>query len=209
MKNTFLIIFLVLLVALGFYLLGKKNSSNNITADIVQNVALVKEIAELSAVDVSGTTKIRISNKGDNATMFERLKNYFAENTLELSIPYEAKYGVDMANQKVDINQRDSVVYIYFPKCSLLSLQLRLDKVDAISKTGIFNSMTIEDVTGAQKKLYEDAAKLLEGNEKYLQMARERIEEILQKYYTPLNLKVICVFGDVPLRSKVLPGTLN
>lgn len=196
MRNNAVIIFLILLVAAAFYFLGKKNGSNQTKTDIVQNVALVTEIAELGALDVTGTTNLKMSNRGDNESMWNKFKNYFAESTLQLTIPFDAKYGVDMRDQKVAIDTKSGIATVYLPACKMLSLQLRLDRVDAISKTGLLTSVTIDEYIKAQKQLYEEANKTLMNNPAYLKLAREHIKFILEKYYGPMGLKVECVFGD-------------
>jgi Protein of unknown function (DUF4230) len=197
MKNTKLLIFLVLLVAAAFYFLGKMNGSNQTKTDIIQNTALIKQIAELSALEVNGSTNIKASNQGNNTGVWEKFKNYFAENTLQVTIPYQAKYGVDMNNQKMAINTKDSMVIIYLPSCKLLSLQLQLDKVNAISKTGIFNTITTDEYLAVQKQLYQECDNQLKNNITNLKLTEDNIRNILQKYYAPLQLKVQCVFGEV------------
>jgi hypothetical protein len=201
MKNIGLTIFLVLLGAAAFYFLGKKNGSNQTKTAIVQNTGIIKQIAELGALEVNGTTNIKVSNKGDNTGLWEKFKNYFAENTLQVVIPYQAKYGVDMNNQKMTINTKDSTVIIYLPQCKLLSLQLQLDKVDAISQTGIFNTITLQQYIEVQKQLYQECNNALINNTTNLKLAEDNIKFILQKYYAPLQLKVQCVFGQaVPIK---------
>jgi len=195
MRNNLVIIVLILLVAFAFYFLGKKNGSNNTKTDIVQNVEMIKEIAELSALDVTGTTQITMTNRGDNNGMWSKFKNYFAESTLRLAIPYEAKYGVDMTNQKVEINTKAGTAIIYLPECKLLSLQLKLDKVDAITKTGVLNTITVDEYIKAQKQLYEEANKTLVNNPNAIKLAKDHIRVILEKYYKPMGLKVELVFG--------------
>ena len=199
MRNNGLVIFLVLLVATAFYFLGRKNGNAQVKVDVVQNVDLVKEIAEMSALSVAGTTNLKMTNRGDNDGFWDKFKNYLSESTLQVSIPYEAKYGVDMSNQKLVIDTKAGTAKIYLPSCKLLSLQLRLDKVDAISKTGILNTATIEDYVKAQKQLYEEANKSLVNNPAHIKLAQEHIRFILEKYYSPLGLKVECIFGPTPV----------
>ena len=195
MKQFALIVFLVLMVAIAFYFLGKKNGSSDITSDIVHNTTLVKQIAELSALEVNGVSNIKVSNKGENQGIWDKFKNYLAENTLYVAIPYQAKYGVDMNNLKMDINTEDSIVNLYFPACKLLSLQLHLDKIDAMGQTGVFNTITLEQYINVQKQLYEASVSDLTNNRRNIQMAEENIKSILQKYYAPMHLKVNCNFG--------------
>lgn len=196
MKNFGITAFLILLVAVAFYFLGKNNGSNQVKTDIIQNATLIKQIAELGALEANGTTNIKVSNQGNNTGIWEKFKNYFAENTLQVTIPYQAKYGVDMNNQKMAINTKDSTVIIYLPNCKLLSLQLQLDKVNAISKTGIFNTITTDEYLAVQKQLYEECNNQLANNTTNLKLAEDNIRNILQKYYAPLQLKVQCVFRE-------------
>lgn len=202
MKNFFLIAFLVLVIAAAFYFLGKKNGSGQITANIIQNTELVKQIAELGALEVNGTTNIEVTNRGDNASSWEKFKNYFAENTLQVAIPYQAKYGVDINNRKMSINTKDSTVTIYLPACKLLSLQLQLDKVNAVGKTGVFNTITLEQYIAVQKQLYQECSNQLVNNTANIKLAQDNIQMILQKYYESLQLKVQCVFGEVQQNAK-------
>ncbi len=194
MRSNFVVIFLVLLVAAAFYFLGKKSGSNQAKTDIIQNVSLVKEIAELAALQVNGTVNIKVSNKGENAGAWDRLKNYFTENTLQVTVPFEAKYGVDMGNKDMKVDTKAGIVTLYLPPARLLTMQLRLDKMQSMQQAGIFNTVTVEDLVKAQKQLYGTANASLEGNAAYIKLAEDNIRNTLNKYYAPLGYKVICVF---------------
>jgi hypothetical protein len=196
MRSNIIIIFLVLLVAVGFYLLGKRNGSGQMRTDVVQNVALIKEIAQLASLEVQGVTNIKVTNKGDGSGSWDKLKNYFTENTLQLSVPFEAKYGVDMKDQKMDIDTKAGTVTIYLPACKLMSMQLRLDKMESMSQAGIFNSVSIDDFSKAQKQMYASVMATLENNKSYIKLSEDNISNTLGKYYTPLGYKVRCVFGN-------------
>ena len=198
MKNG-IVIALVLLVAAAFYFLGKKNGEGQTQTDIIQNVALIKEIAQLASLEVNGETKITVTNKGDGKDVWDKVKNYFAENTLQVALPYEAKFGVDMKNQQITINSKDSTVTIALPAAKLLSMQLRLDRLESMNKTGLFSLVTMEEFVSAQKQLYASASATLEGNQSYLRLAEDNIRNTLSKYYQPMGYKVVCVFGGKPL----------
>lgn len=196
MKNSFIIIFLVALVAVAFYFLGKKNGTGQTRTDIVQNVAIVKEIAQLASLEVAGNTTIKITNKGDNAGVWSKFKNYFVENTLQVSVPYEAKYGVDMRNQKMEVDTKAGTATIYLPAVKMLSMQLRLDKLESMQQTGIFSSVTIDAFVKAQKEMYAAANTTLENNAAYIKLAEDNIKNTLSKYYEPLGYKTNIAFGS-------------
>ncbi len=194
MRNNLVIIFLVCLVAFAFYLLGKKAGSGKTKTDIVQNVAIVKEIAQLASLEVSGNTQIKVSNKGEEASTWDKFKNYFTENTLLLTVPYEAKYGVDMRNQKMKIDSKGGTVTIFLPPVKLMSMQLRLDKLESMQQTGILSTVTLADVTKAQKQMYAAAITTLENNQAYKKLSQDNIKNTLSRYFQPMGYTVNLVF---------------
>ncbi len=196
MTSKTITIVLILLAAAGFYFLGKKNGEANMKSTVVQNVAMVKEIAQLASLQVSGVTNIKMTNKADKGGLFDKFKNYFVENTLQLSIPYEAKYGVDMSNQKVEVDTKAGTATIYLPAVKLMSMQLRLDKLESMTQTGILNSVSIDNFVKAQKEIYKTAASTLEGNQGFIKLSEDNISNTLNKYYAPMGYKVKCVFGE-------------
>ncbi len=197
MKQYGLLIFLVLMVGGAFYFLGKKNGSADAKVTMVENVEMIKQIAELSALDVTGNLNLKVSNKGDENGVWSKFKNYFAENTLQVNLPYEAKYGVDMSNQKMSIDTKAAIVNISLPNCKLMSLQLKMDRMETMTQTGLFANATMDDLVKAQKQLYAKALQQLENDPKFLKLSEEHIATILTNYYKPLGYKVNCIFGNV------------
>lgn len=194
MKSTPIIIVLLLLLCGAMYFLGKKNGSTEIKATIINNQLMVQQIAELSALDVSGNTTAKLTNAGDNNSFWEGFKNYLAENTLQVTVPYHAKYGVDLSKGSVTINQNDTAVVLNFPPVTLLSFQLILDKIEVMNQTGLFNHTTIADMKKAQQEMYISTNQQLTNNAGYQTKAREHIAAIFIQYYKPLGYKVICNF---------------
>jgi len=194
MKNNFVTIFLILLVATCFYFLGKKNGAGKTKTSVVQNVALVKEIAQLASLEVSGIANIKTTNRDSGDGAWTKFKNYLTENTLQVSLPYEAKYGVDMSNRKINIDTKAGIATIYLPAVRLLSMQLRIDRLESMNQSGLLNTTTINDFVKAQKQLYGTVSLTLENNTEFIKLAETNISNTLGKYYTPLGYKVNCVF---------------
>ena len=202
MKNS-VVIFLILLVSAAFYFLGKKNGSADAKTTMIENVDMIKQIAELGALDVTGNLNTKVSNKGDDVGTWEKFKNYFSENTLQVDLPYEAKYGIDMSNQKMKIDTKAGTAVISLPACKLLSLQLKVDKMETMSQTGFFVRATPDDLVKAQKQLYTDALSKLQSDPKFLKLAEEHIASILENYYKPLGYSVKCVFAETSAPSSL------
>jgi Protein of unknown function (DUF4230) len=191
-------VFIVLLLAFGTatYFLGKKNGSNQMVSTVVQNVSLVQQIAELSALSVTGTTTAKLTNNTGTVGMWDKFKNYLSENTLQVTLPYQAKFGVELKDKKVKVDTKDKTIIIYLPQCKLLSLQLQLDKLETMNQTGLFNSTSIADLAAAQKQLYQQAVTALTNNLDYKKQAELQINNILKNYYQPLGYQVQCVFEN-------------
>jgi Protein of unknown function (DUF4230) len=205
MSKSFIFIVLVLLFGTATYFLGKKNGSNQLTSTVLQNVNLVQQIAELSALSVSGTTSAKITNIQANDGVWDKFKNYFAENTLQITLPFEAKFGVLLLQKKITVDTKYKTIIITLPNCKLLSLQLPLDKLEAMNQTGLFNTTTIADFSSAQKQLYQQALQTLSTNTNYIKQAELQITNVLKNYYQPLGYTVSCVFDD----SKIVTETKN
>jgi hypothetical protein len=197
-KNNWTVIFLILLVAGGFYFLGRKSASNKTLVEINENSTFLKQIAELAALHAAGNVDIKVSNKDTDGGNWAKFKNYFTENTLQVAVPYSAKYGVDLANQKLKLSTKDSTVEIILPPASLLSLQLELDKMQTMSQTGLFTKASSEDLAEAQKLLYEKALAQLKQNQQNILLAQKQVEQIFVQYYKPLgyNAKVKFQFTE-------------
>ncbi|MEY2916437.1 MAG: hypothetical protein RIS73_151 [Bacteroidota bacterium] len=189
-------VFIVLIAAFGTatYFLGKKNGSNQLVSTVVQNISIVQQIAELSALSVNGTTTAKLTNNSGNNDVWDKFKNYLVENTLLVTLPYEAKFGVELQNKKIKVDTKDKTVIVYLPQCKLLSLQLRLDKLETMNQTGLFTSTTVADLSAAQKQLYQQALNSLSNNQEYKKQAELQISNILKNYYEPLGYNLQCVF---------------
>lgn len=195
MKNS-AVIFLIVLVAGAFYFLGKKNGAAATKISIVQNTDMIRLIAELAALDVTGNVNLKISNKTEGAGTWTAFKNYFTENTLKVSIPFEAKYGVNLSNQKMNVNTKAAEVLVYLPHCKLMSLQLKMDSIETMSQTGIFMRSSADDLVSAQKLLYKESLQKLEKDSAYILLAEKHVSDVFNNYYKPLGYTVKCIFSE-------------
>ncbi len=194
MKYTLFVALLLVFGGAAFYF-GRKSATDDVTQNFINNVSVVKQIAELSSLSVQGTTTVKVSNSGTGST-WTKFKNFFNENTLLVTVPYVAKFGLNLAAKQVAINSKEKIVSITLPSCKMLSLQLELDKIVAMNKTGLFASTSIEEFSKAQQQLYKEATQTLSSNTEYLKSAQVHIEKALQEFYKPLGYVVNCTFKD-------------
>lgn len=204
MRNRFSSFFIFLLIIIiGFlaYFLGRKSASKTVD-NVVMNDVLIKQIAELSALEVQGNASIKSSNIANDGSITDNFKKLFLERTFNISVPYVAKYGINLNNQRINIEEKNKQVFIVLPNPKLLSYELRLDRTNAASKKGLLEGNDEEAYNKLIQKLYTQSKAQLEGNAGYQEQSKEKIRKIIKDYYAPLNFEVEVSFSN-ELKSKV------
>ncbi|GAB3421071.1 DUF4230 domain-containing protein [Niabella aquatica] len=198
----FFIFLLVIIIALLAYFLGRKSASKTVD-NMIMNEVLIKQIAELSALEVQGNASIKSSNIANDGSITDHFKKLFLERTFNISIPYIAKYGINLDQQHINIEEKSKQVYIVLPDPELLSYELRMDRINGVSRKGLFETNDEQAYSRLIQKLYAQSKAQLEGNTSYRQRSKEKIRKIIQDYYAPLNYKVEITFTN-ELKSKVI-----
>ncbi|MVT11688.1 DUF4230 domain-containing protein [Chitinophaga tropicalis] len=184
MKRFLLVIFFLSFVLLVFWL-GKQFGSKNVNQSILSNNQIVKEIAELASLEVEGVANIKRSNITDDGAWASNLKKAFLENTIWVSIPYLAKYGVNVDEKNFHISVSDKKISVNLPEPKLLSYELKVDKMETSNRKGWLLFQDDETYTDVQKKLYQTSREQLENNKLYINQSKEKLKKIIQEYYKP------------------------
>ena len=189
MRNLLLVL---LVVAAGIiaYTIGKKVGSNKAETKLINNQSFVKNIVELASLEVGGVTTFKSTNIDSSGGFLSSIKQFFAENTASISVPYTAKYGVAFSGDKPDITQHDSTVVLRIPQTRLLSLELHMDRMETNSRKGLLVPERDAYFDAFQKRLYAKTREQLQNTSGYLQQSRQRIQTILNGYYNPQGYKV-------------------
>lgn len=124
---------------------------------------------------------------------------------MRLSVPYTAKYGVDLSDSTMRIERGDSgAVLIYLPAPALLSYELRMDRLEVSSREGLLLSARPELFARYQQQLYREGRAQLQRNGVYRTQAAQRVARLLEKYFAAAGLRARCVFA-LPT-AVVMPG---
>lgn len=205
MRYFLLFIVVIAAVFIG-YNIGVFFTNRGNQTVIIQNYSFVRDIAELASIEVTGTTSLTSSNITNDGSLTNELKRLFIENTVRLSAPYTAKYGVDLGDSSLRIEHNDSVLKIYLPPPKLLSYEIHLDRLEAVNKKGWFRFENEAAYNEFQKKMYADSRGLLEKNEVYLNRSKNKICGIIQKYFVTLHVKTICIYDVHELKLQTKPS---
>ncbi|OQP44807.1 hypothetical protein A4H97_10620 [Niastella yeongjuensis] len=195
MKKLIIWLVLVLTIVLVFWL-GQRFGARVVSERTLSNSLIVREIAELASLEVQGTASIKRSNLTNDGGWEDNFRKMFAENTIWVTVPYTAKFGVNVNenNFKVAVGEKEVVVTL--PPTQLLSYELRLDQMETANKKGWFMFSDDETYTDVQKKLYTTSRQQIEQNKDYREQSKVKIYKIISQYYAPFNLVVKVKFGD-------------
>ncbi len=185
------IIWLVLLVGIvaGFFL-GKWKGRNETQDLFIDNPTLVKEIAELAVLEVDGNAKLSESNTNVSKSFWNDLSDFLGERTLNVEVPYVAKYGTKLSKSDVKIvKKKNKQVVVEIEKPVLLSLEIRLDRLQQFSKNGVFVFQKDDKLKLPVQKLYSETKKKLEKNTANIALAKKNIEDHLNQYYLTLGIE--------------------
>ncbi|WP_343303167.1 DUF4230 domain-containing protein [Chitinophaga niabensis] len=201
MKKIIQWIVVILLIVFIFWL-GQWFGSKKVNQTILSNSLIVREIAELASLEVQGNANIKRSNVENNGGWWDNLNKVLAENTIWVTVPYTAKYGVNIDDKNFSVTLKEKRVVVQLPAPALLSYELRLSQMETANKKGWFVPSNDETYTDVQKKLYETSREQLKTNNIYLEQSKEKIRQIIGNYYKPLGYEVEVKFGNEP--GKVL-----
>ncbi|ASZ11792.1 DUF4230 domain-containing protein [Chitinophaga pendula] len=184
MKKLIGTLLAVLLIVLVFWL-GQKFGSKNVNQQILSNNLIVQEIAELSSLEVQGVASIKRSNVNQGNDWSDNMKKTFLENTIWVSVPYLAKYGVDIDKNNFSVKVSDKKITVNLPAPKLLSYELKVDKMETATRKGWLLFQDDDTYTDVQKKLYQSSRGQLEKNTTYIEQSKQKIRKIITQYYQP------------------------
>lgn len=184
MKNFIRFVVLLGLAILVFWL-GQQFGSKRVNQNILSNSMIVREIAELASLEVQGVASIKRSNVENDGSWTSSMKKTFLESTIWVSVPYLAKYGIDINEKNFDVAVSDKLIAVSLPEPRMLSYELKLDKMETSNRKGWLLFQNDETYTDVQKKLYQTSREQLENNKLYVNQSKDKISKIIRQYYQP------------------------
>ncbi|MEJ7768651.1 MAG: DUF4230 domain-containing protein [Chitinophagaceae bacterium] len=201
--QKFLGLILIIAALYAGYNIGKYFTEKDNKTQLTQNYSFVRDIAELASIEVAGTTTLTSSNINNDGSMRDELRRLLIEQTVRLSAPYTAKYGVNLKDSSMRIERTDSMLKVFLPQPRLLSFEIHLNRLEASNRKGWFSFQNDEAYNSFQKKMYEESRRDLENNQVYLNRSREKVCNIIQKYFATTNVRTICIFDVVHSKDQL------
>ncbi|MCU7695308.1 DUF4230 domain-containing protein [Haoranjiania flava] len=201
-RTSLVVIFiLAVMIAVLAFFLGRKSGSTTIE-NIATNATIIRQISELSTLEVQGNASIKSSNVANDGSITDNLKKLFMENTVNITVPYVAKYGVDLDKQEIKIEEQNKKVVISLPQPKLLSYEMRMDKVSSITNQGWLQAENNAYFSKVEQKLYTQSRSQMENNVTNINRSKTKIAAILAEYYRPTGYEAEVYFAGEKLQLK-------
>lgn len=188
------LIVLLLLSMVGIFFIGQRMGEKNLKTSFFTHIDMVKEIAELGSLEVKGVATVTLTNIEEENSWYSFIKKTFIEKTITLSMPYTAKYGVDMQNDVFNIVEKQTEIEVTLPSAKLLSFEAHLDQKQGMIQKGYFIFPDENAFRDAEQKLYTENKKKLEEDKENLKKAENKVKDIMEKYFKPFNKPVKVTF---------------
>lgn len=198
LKTTriFILIAIVFVIGVSFFG-GWVLSKHHTHSTYIFNYKTVRNIVETGFLEVNGVTKIDMGNepnKDDNSVL-NFLKATSLARQMKLEIPFVARFGILFNDEKPFIVNGKNYIEVSLPAVKLLSYELHLEKMDAMSRKGLSLFEFQADYLDAERVFYNTNRQLLEKDLTYVQQAQQRIKDLLVGYFSPSGKKVIVNFS--------------
>ena len=186
MKKLIILLVLVLTVVLVFWL-GQRSGARIVNDKTLANSLIVRQIAELASLEIQGTATIKRSNLANDGSWTDNMRKMFAESTIWVTVPYTAKFGVNVDEKNFTVAVDDKEVLVSLPATQLLSYELRLDQMETANKKGWFMFSDDETYTDVQKSCTLLRARRLNRTALIVSKAKKRSVRSLGNITLPLT----------------------
>jgi len=196
-----LVVLIILAVGAGSFFYGV----NKVRDGLVANYPTIKNLVNGATTEFDSTVSITLT-KADDEVLFNYLKGDSKSDTVQFSIPYYARYAVDLSFRNFRVFKNDEgAVEAWLPACMLRYCELKFDGFVVNEKSGA-SLLKNDNASDVRKKLYEYLIPVIEKDKASQKAAKQTITKALMFYFMPykLDLKVYIDLVEQPLPK--VPG---
>ena len=154
---------------------------------LVANYPTVKNILQGATTEFFDSTLVTSITKTDNEALFNLLKGDLKADTLQLSIPYYGRYGIDLSIRNFRVFRKKKTVEVWLPDSKLLYCELKFEGMMVNGKTAV-TAINGNDYALLKKEMYEVLIPVLDKNKSNKKAAKKTVAKALMFYFMPYRL---------------------
>lgn len=152
---------------------------NKVRDGLIANYPTIKYVVNGSLIEVDSSVSFLV-NKTEQEVLFTALKNYAIGDSLEVTLPYYGRYGVDLSVRNYRVFRDGQTVEVWLPSSTLVYSELRFDKMVVNGKP-----YQGENIFSAKKELYDYLLPRLNKQKSHQAKVKRNVAKALMFYFVP------------------------
>lgn len=202
MKKILVIILIAILTTAGV-VIGFIKGADKVRNGLVANFPTVKNLVQGTTVEFDSVISVSLT-KTDDETLFNLLNTDSKTDSVSFSIPYYARYGVDLTVRNFRLFRNEETVEVWLPDTKLQYCELKFDRMILNGKaTTIFKA---DNSSVARSKLYEYLIPVLGKNKINRKISKTATVKTLMYYFMPYKFDLKVYIAEEQQTLPMVPG---
>ncbi len=200
-----LVVIVVAAIVAGAYFLGMKSGADLVRNGLLANYPTVKNVVQSANVEFDTTVSVTLTS-AENAEIFNLLKGANKTDSLQISIPYYGRYGIDLSVRNFRVFKNDEgAVEVWLPAVVMRYCELKFDGlvINGSSAGTLFKGDNAAEI---RKKLYELLLPVLQKNKTHVKAAKVAENKALMFYFMPYKWDLKVYIDNELQNLPLVPG---
>ncbi len=198
MKKILVITLIAILTTAGV-VIGFIKGADKVRNGLIANYPTVKNLVQGTTVEFDSVISVSLT-KADDETLFNLLNTDSKADSVSFSIPYYARYGVDVTVRNFRLFRKEETVEVWLPDTKLQYCELKFDRMILNGKAASNNSAIV------RAKLYEYLIPVLEKNKINRKVSKTATVKALMYYFMPYKFDLKVYIAEEQQTLPKVPG---
>ena len=201
-----ILLFLIAIIVLGAVgALSFLKGVDKVRDGLIANYPTVKNVVQGANVEFFDSLLVTTVTKTDNEELFNLLKGDSQSDSVELSIPYYGRYGVDLSVRNFRVFRDGQTVEVWLPDSKLIYCELKFERMLIDGKSGAF-ALKGESYVLLKNKMYEYLIPVLDKNKSNQKAAKLVVTKAMMFYFMPYKFDLKLYINEQQQTLPKVPG---
>jgi hypothetical protein len=204
MKNILLfLIAFIILISVGAVAFFK--GVDTVRDGLIANYPTVKNVVQGATTEFFDSLLVTRIAKTDNEELFNLLKGDSKGDTIEVAIPYYARYGVDLSVRNFRVFRDGQTVEVWLPDSKLIYCELNFARM-RVNGESAASAIKGESFEALRAKMYEGLLPVLQKDKANHKAAKKTVAKALMFYFMPYKFDLKLYIENVAQTLPLVPG---
>lgn len=201
-----ILLFLIAVIIIGSVaLVSFIKGVDKVRDGLIANYPTVKNIVQGATTEVYDSLLVTTVTKANNEELYNLLKGDSKSDTIELTIPYYCRYGVDLSVSNFRVFRDKKTVEVWLPAIKLIYCELKFERMMVDGNSGL-QLLQGDNYPALKNKMYETLIPQLEKNKPNLKAAKTTVAKAVMFYFMPYQFDLKLYIDNVQQTLPDVPG---